>query len=170
MLKKPDQMLGDSPLPPRDRFMVWVKTIKNTLVFSLVSLWVSASCNTKWNHTEPGSLGLHHPREVEYHMTKKYRTETRGRHKSRRLCFFPVLSLFLLKKNIHITRDMCVTNGKITTWVFVQRKLTYSGCKSMCKVVTLISKGVASLVQNLGKNKSIVNKTYKDPKHTVGSL
>lgn len=40
----------------------------------------------------------------------------------------------------------------------------------MCKVVTLISKGVASLVQNLGKNKSIGNKTYKDPKHTVGSL
>lgn len=38
MQKKPDQMLGDSPLPPRDGFMVWVKTIKNTLVFSLVSL------------------------------------------------------------------------------------------------------------------------------------
>lgn len=63
MLKKPDQMLGDSPLPPRDRFMVWVKTMKNILVFSLVSLWVSASRDTKWNHTEPGSLDLRLPHD-----------------------------------------------------------------------------------------------------------
>ena len=54
-LEKLDQTLGDSPLPPRNGFMVWVKTIKNTLVFSLVSLWVSAFCDTKWNHTEFGA-------------------------------------------------------------------------------------------------------------------
>lgn len=76
MQKKPDQMLGDSPLPPRDGFMVWVKTIKNTLVFSLVSLWVSASCDAKWNHRKAHSVGPHLPREVEYCMTRKLRTET----------------------------------------------------------------------------------------------
>lgn len=54
--------------------------------------------------------------------------------------------------------------------LFVQIKLTYAGCKSMYKVVTPFPKAVTSLLQNLRKNKSIGNKTYKGLKHSVDSL
>ena len=42
-----------------------------------------------------------------------------------------------------------------TSWVFIPRNFTYVGCESKYKAVTLVSKGVASLLQNLEEGKGI---------------
>lgn len=78
MPKKPDQMLGDSPFPPRDRFMVWVKPLRTHWFFSLVSFWVSASA-IQSEITQSLAVWVFPPTWGGVHVTRKLRTEARGR-------------------------------------------------------------------------------------------
>lgn len=95
-IEGPEPTLGWFPFSPRAGFMVWVKTIKNTLVFSLVSVWVSLSSNKMKSHAA-WQLSSEPPTWVRATWWSPCRrTETRGRHEARQtdVCF-PSLSAFL---------------------------------------------------------------------------